>query len=164
MLVMVTGCANQGARVEIEFTMPRGEVNTIVANDQTLPNWLMSVREWRMNYLVKGKVTDEQRKAVAIIEDVCRKYTKVVQPNVVAEMASNAVLMGAFSALGVGIGAHYLAKNIDENAYAKYGGIVGAASGAASGVMAGGGRLYTIQTCLRDIANANSQYGIRAMR
>lgn len=163
-MLVITGCATQGPPERLEYTMPRGEKRTMVVNPQPLPNWLMSISEWKMNFVVKGTVTDGQLKAVAIIEESCRWFAERAQPPVIAEIAANTVLMSAFSALGVGVGAHYLAKNIDEGAYARYGGAAGAASGAASGVMAGGGRVYTIQTCLRDLANIDAEYGIRAMR
>lgn len=164
MAIFLVACATQGDPVRIQFTMPRGEVNTIVAHSQLAPDWAMSISDWKMNYLVKGDVTTEQLKAIAIVEKNCRLYAKTVQPNVAVTIVADAALVAAFTALGVGIGAHYLAKNIDESAYVRYGAAAGAGAGAATGVMSGGSIIYAIETCFRDVTNANANYGIKPLR
>ena len=160
----LTGCASVGEQVRIPVTMPNGERATIVAHNQSVPDWMLSRDSLRLNYIVPGEVTKEQIAAVAEAERACRLYTDTVRPSNLVAVLANGILYGLAGGLGVGIGSQ--AFNFARfNEYFQYGGTASGFGGAANGIISLGGQTYTFEDCGGNVLSTMRGYKeIRTLR
>lgn len=148
--MLAAGCAGPGGVTRIPVSMPGGQKATIVAHNQSVPDWLMSRDKLALNYIVKGDVSDKQLAAIAEAEKVCRIYTQTVRPHDLVAVLSHGVLYAAAGYVGVGLGAKALA-GVEYTDYAKYGAYATGFAGAANGIVTRGGQTYTFENCGREI-------------
>lgn len=162
--VLVGACASQGDAVRIRGTMPGGEKFTIVAHNQSVPDWMLAENKLKLNYVVRGDLTAAQLTAVAETERACRIYTGTVRPSNLVAVLSNGVLYAAAGFVGIGLGAKAAFDGAKYSDYGKYGGYAGAFSGAANGVVTLGGQTYTFENCGREVLDLFPRYGVHIIQ
>ena len=163
---ILAGCTSVPERKIVTATMPRGEKLTIVAHDRKVPDWMYSDDALRVDFLVRGDVTEEQLKAVAAAENACRIYVDTAHPSRLVAVATNGLLYLGSGALGVGLGAkEFLNPRATVGSdYYGYGATAGAFNGLASGLVSSGGRSYSFQNCTANMMSAVFQtYQVRAL-
>ena len=143
-------CASVGPARGIPVTMPDGEKATIVAHNQSVPDWMLNRNKLALNYIVKGNVGDEQLAAVAATEKACRIYTKTVRPSNLVAVLSGTVLYATAGYIGVGVGARALVGTVPHQ-YAVYGAWATGMAGTANGIVTLGGQTYTFENCGREV-------------
>jgi hypothetical protein len=161
-MVLLVACATQGERKDIVATYPNGEKLTIVAHEQWSPDWLLDGSKLKLNYLVKGDVSEKQLNAVAVTEKACRLYTSTVRPSNLVVVLSNGVIYALAGGIGLKIGSAAF-PGVDTNRYFKYGAAASGAAGAANGTISLGGQTYTFENCSKEALDAVSQYGVRVL-
>jgi len=159
--VVVGGCG-AGKMIQIPATYPDGERLTIVAHNQIVPDWMVAKSKLALNFIVKGDVSEKQLAAVATTEGACRIYTKTVRPHDLVAVASYGVLFFGAGFAGGGIGSQVF-PGVNSLSYGTYVGTVGGATGAASGTISLGGKMYTFENCGANALNAVSSYGVRVL-
>ncbi|MCX6787873.1 MAG: hypothetical protein NT108_01760 [Candidatus Kaiserbacteria bacterium] len=160
---LTTGCASQGERKLISITMPDREEATIVAHNQIFPNWTIDQDTYKLNYIIAGKApSNKQFAAVEEAERVCREYTKVVHPNDLMTVGVDAIMFGAAGAAGGAVGslAFSFAK---ASEYAMYAGASGGFFGGAYGALTLGGKVYTFESCGREVMARFSAYRVQVL-
>ncbi len=158
-MLAVSACATQGERKEILVTMGK-EKATIVAHEQSLPDWMLDRDTLTLNYIVKGNVSKKQLAAVAETERACRIYTDTVRPsNLVAVLSQGALYAGA-GYIGVGIGSQVFTGAI-QSQYAEYGAWATGIVGMANGIITIGGQTYTFENCGREVLALFPGYRVR---
>ena len=157
-------CASDPRATTIGVAMPHGERATIVAHNQDVPDWMIGTDSLRLNFVVKGDVSDDQLRAVAAVEGSCRIYTKTVRPNELVAVAINGILYGATGFLGTGGGAALAFKGASFMDYGKYGGTSSFGGGVANGLIQGGGKTYTFEDCGREIFSIFPQYEVHILQ
>ena len=162
-MFVMSGCATQGDAVKIPLTMPGGEKATIVAHNQSTPDWMLDRDTLKVNYLVKGDVTAKQLAAVAETERACRIYTGVVRPNELVAVLLNGILYGVVTAPFGGLGSQAFA-GAKFGEYAKYVGVVSAGGGIANGVIQSGGKTYTFENCGREVLGLFPGYEVKVLQ
>lgn len=162
--VIATGCAGPGSAVRIPLTMPDGEKATIVAHNQSVPDWMLAKAKLALNFIVKGEeVSGRQLMAVAEAERGCRIYTGTVRPSNLVAVLSNGVLYGAAGFVGVGVGS-YAFTGVSSTAYAEYGAAASGAGGIANGLVTLGGQTYTFENCGREIFGIFPGYEVHILQ
>ncbi len=156
-------CAAMGPEKDIAVTMPDGERATIIAHEQSVPDFFLSRDGMKINYIVRGEPTDKQRAAVAAVEKACRLYVGVVRPsNLVAVIANGAVYATA-GYIGLNLGARAFA-GADPVQYGRYGAAASGFAGAANGVVTIGGQTYTYENCGREVFDLFPHYGVHVLQ
>lgn len=158
------GCVTVSPERElIKVTMPRKEKATIVAYNRQVPDWLYATSAYKLDFITKGDVNEEQLKAAATAEDACRIYTDTAHPHRLVAVLTQGALYAGATAVGIGFGAKlaYSAAANRLNDYHEYGAVAGLASGAASGTINSGGRSYSFQNCGSELLAMFPVYGIR---
>ncbi len=155
------GCA-VGPVEKIPVSMPDGEKATIVAHDQSVPDWWLRTDGLKLNFVVKGDVSDKQLAAVAESERACRIYTDTVRPNVLVGVLSQGTLYALVGYVGVGIGSQAFAGAV-RHEYAKYGAWATGMSGVANGLISNGGKTYTFENCGRELLDIFPNYKVRVI-
>lgn len=159
---LATACGPGNLR-PIEVTMPRGEQATIVAHDQIAPDWMLSGRKIALNFIVRGKVTNEQLEAVAEAERACRIYTKVVRPSKAVSIGISTGLYAATTAAGLALGVQAFSGAVATVEYLGYGAGAGGGGGLANGFFTLGGQTYTFEECGRELMDMFGHYGVRVI-
>lgn len=164
-LAMFLGaCASQGDAVRIGVSMPKGEKATIVAHNQSVPDWMLDGKKLRINYVVKGNLTSQQMAAVAEAERACRIYTGTVRPSNLVAVVSSGTLYALAGGLGLGLGSQAFAGAVASE-YAKYGAAASGLSGAANGLVTLGGQTYTFENCGRTLlVELFADYGVKVLQ
>mgnify|MGYP001581120488 FL=1 len=162
-MLMFTACVGPGERVIIPLTMPDGERATIVAHDQSFPDWMLDQRKLAINYIVKGDVSRKQLAAVAATEKACRLYTGTVRPNNLVAVLSSGVLYAAAGALGGGLGSMAITGAIASE-YAQYSASALGTAGLANGIITLGGQTYTFENCGREVLYLFPSYKVRVLQ
>ncbi len=162
-VLILTACAGPGRRMTIPLTMPQGEVATIVAHNQTVPDWMLDRDKLALNYIVKGDVSAKQLAAASEAERACRIYTGTVRPNNLVTVFSQGVLYGLAGYLGVGLGAKLAFSGAQFTDYGTYGGVAGAFGGSVNGVVTSGGQTYTFENCGREVLMLFPGYDVRVL-
>lgn len=162
-MLMFTACVGPGERVMIPLTMPDGERATIVAHDQSFPDWMLDQRKLAINYIVKGDVSRKQLAAVAATEKACRLYTGTVRPNNLVAVLSSGVLYAATGALGGGLGSMAITGAIASE-YAQYSASALGTAGLANGIITLGGQTYTFENCGREVLYLFPNYKVRVLQ
>jgi len=163
MTVFLDACAGPGALTRIPVTMPEGQRATIVAHNQSVPDWMLSKKKLALNYMVRGDVSPVQLAAVAESERACRIYTDTVRPDNLVAVFSSGVLYAGAGYLGVGLGSHSFSGVVHAQ-YARYGAWATGVAGAAGGVVALGGQTYTFENCGREIFDLFPEEEIRVLQ
>lgn len=159
---LLSACATQGDPQKIKATLPDGEVLTIVAHPQSVPDWMLDGSTLKANFMVKGDVTPRQLAAVAEIEKMCRIYTGTVRPSNLVAAVSSGVLYGIAGFIGVGLGSQAFAGAVFSE-YARYGGAASGFAGAANGVISSAGQTYTFENCTTTALGKVLQYGVSGL-
>lgn len=162
--VMLGACATQGDAVRIPVTMPGGEKATIVAHNQSTPDWMLAQDKLKINFVVRGDVSPKQLAAVSETERACRIYTGTVRPSNLVAVLSSGVLYAVAGYIGVGFGAHAAFKGAKLAEYGKYGGYASGFAGAANGIITLGGQTYTFENCGREILGLFPGYDVRVIQ
>ncbi|MCX6786472.1 MAG: hypothetical protein NTU85_01475 [Candidatus Kaiserbacteria bacterium] len=162
-VAMMLGGCGAGQLVKIPLTMPDGEKATLVAHNQTAPDWMIRSGAMKLNFVVRGDVSEKQLLAVARVEDACRIYTKTVRPNALVAVLSSGVLYAAAGYLGVGFGSQAFAGAVFSE-YAKYGAMATGAAGLANGVISLGGKTYTFENCGSQVLGLFPGYDVRVLQ
>ena len=156
-------CASVGPARGISVTMPDGEKATIVAHNQSVPDWMLNRNKLALNYIVKGNVGDEQLAAVAATEKACRIYTKTVRPSNLVAVMSSGVLYAAAGYIGVGVGSKAFVGTVPHQ-YARYGAWATGIAGTANGIITLGGQTYTFENCGREILGLFPGYKVQVIQ
>lgn len=157
------GACAPGEVTRIQVTMPRGEKATIVAHDQTVPDWMLSRDKLALNFIVKGDVSSEQLTAVSEAERACRIYTGTVRPNNLVAVLSQGALYATAGFVGVGLGSQAFA-GVNSLAYGAYGAGASGMAGLANGTVSLGGQTYTFENCGREIFDIFPDYKVRILQ
>lgn len=160
--LVLTACATQGERREIPLTMPGGERATIIAHDQSVPDWMLDRETLKLNYIAKGEVTAKQLAAVMEAERACRIYTGVVRPSNLVAVLANGALWATSGFVGLGLASGAFPRAV-QSEYAEYGGVAGAFSGMAGGIVSTGGKVYTFENCGAEVFHLFPGY-VRVLR
>jgi hypothetical protein len=163
MAVFLGACASSGDAKRISLTMPNGESATIVAHNQSVPDWMLNRDKLKLNFIVKGGVSDSQLGAIASTERACRIYTKTVRPSNLVAVFSQGILYAAAGYIGVGYGARAFVGTVPHQ-YAVYGAWATGMAGAANGVITLGGQTYTFENCGREILDLFPGYDVRVLQ
>lgn len=159
--LLLGACASQGDAVRILGTMPGGEKFTIVAHNQSVPDWMLARDKLKLNFVVRGALSATQLTAVAETERACRIYTGTVRPSNLVAVLSNGVLYAGAGFVGIGLGAKAAFDGAKFTDYGKYGGYAGVFQGAANGIVTLGGQTYTFENCGREVLGLFPGYGVR---
>ncbi len=162
-IIVLGACATQGERINIPITMPDGERATIVANNQSAPDWMLAQGSLKVNYLVKGDVTAKQIAAVVEAERACRIFTGTVRPSNLVAVLANGALYAAAGFVGVGLGAKAF-TGVSSSAYGKYGAAASGFAGAANGIVTLGGQTYTFENCGREVLTLFPGYEVKVLQ
>ncbi len=162
-VLLIAGCATQGDAVRIGITMPDGERATIVAHNQSVPNWMLARESLALNFIVKGDVSAKQLAAVAETERACRIYTGTVRPNQLVAVLSSGVLYAIAGGIGVGLASQAYPRAVMSE-YARYGATTGGFAGMANGVVNLGGQTYTFENCGAGVLSLFPGYDVRVIR
>ena len=164
-VAVLGGCGVQPKREFISVTMPKGETATIGACNRQVPDWLYLDSAFCLDFVAKGKISEEQLQAAATVEGACRVYIGTAHPSRLVVVFAQGMLFAGSTALGIGLGAKmaYTAAANRLNDYYEYGAIAGLASGAASGTINSGGRTYSFQNCGNELLAMFPAYGIRVI-
>ena len=160
---LLSACASQGPVTKTGFTMPDGERGTIVAHNQRVPDWMLARSGLKLNFVVRGDVSDKQLAAVAETERACRIYTGVVRPNNLVAVLSSGILYAGAGAIGLGLGAQAFTGAV-ANQYARYGAWASGLSGLANGTITLGGKTYTFENCGREVLGLFPEYGVHIIQ
>jgi len=163
MTVFLDACAGPGALTRIPVTMPEGQRATIVAHNQSVPDWMLSKKKLALNYMVRGDVSPVQLAAVAESERACRIYTDTVRPDNLVAVFSSGVLYAGAGYIGVGLGSHAFSGAVHAQ-YARYGAWATGVAGTANGVITLGGQTYTFENCGREIFDLFPEEEIRVLQ
>ncbi len=162
-LMATTGCISQGDRKLISVTMPDREEATIVAHNQVFPNWVIDQDTYKLNYIIAGKApSNKQFAAVEEAERACREYTRVVHPHDAMTVFVDAFVFGAAGAAGSAVGslAFSFAK---ASEYAMYAEASGGFFGGAYGALTLGGKVYTFESCGREVMARFPAYRVQVL-
>jgi len=160
---LLSSCAGPGAIKKIPVTMPGGQKATIIAHNQSVPDWMLSKKKLALNYMVRGDVSPVQLAAVAESERACRIYTDTVRPDNLVAVFSSGVLYAGAGYLGVGLGSHAFSGAVHAQ-YARYGAWATGVAGTANGVITLGGQTYTFENCGREIFDLFPEEEIRVLQ
>jgi len=162
-ILVLSGCATQGERVQTTITYPDGETITIVAHEQSVPDMWLKKSSLKLNYMVQGNVTTKQMEAVARTERGCHEgYSAIVRPSNLVNIVANGLLYGVAGFAGVGLGSQAFAgAKLTE--YGLYGLGASGAGGVANGIVSSGGQTYTFESCGREALSIVPQYGVRVL-
>ena len=163
MTVFLDACAGPGALTRIPVTMPGGQKATIIAHNQSVPDWMLSKKKLALNYMVRGDVSPVQLAAVAESERACRIYTDTVRPDNLVAVFSSGVLYAGAGYIGVGLGSHAFSGAVHAQ-YARYGAWATGVAGTANGVITLGGQTYTFENCGREIFDLFPEEEIRVLQ
>jgi len=163
MTVFLDACAGPGALTRIPVPMPGGQKATIIAHNQSVPDWMLSKKKLALNYIVRGDVSPVQLAAVAESERACRIYTDTVRPDNLVAVFSSGVLYAGAGYLGVGLGSHSFSGVVHAQ-YARYGAWATGVAGTANGVITLGGQTYTFENCGREIFDLFPEEEIRVLQ
>ncbi len=144
--LLLGACASPGGIREIPLQMPDGGQATIVAHNQSVPDWMLAKDKLALNFIVKGSVSAEQLAAVAAAEKACRLYTGTVRPNDVVSVFANGALYGIAGYIGGGVGSQAFPYAVFSQ-YARYSGYATGLGGLANGIVSLGGQTYTFESC-----------------
>lgn len=145
--------------------MPDGSSATIVAHDQQVPDYLLDAGRAKLNFMVKGNLTESQLAAVLSVEKACRVYTDTVTPNDLVAVVSGGVIYAVAGFVGVGVGSQALAGSAKWLEYGPYGAAASGMGGAANAFISNrSGRTYTFQNCGREALGLFSQYDVRVLQ
>lgn len=160
--LLLVGCVSVGERVTIPIVAPDGERLTIYAHQQSVPDWMLARDSLKLNFMVKGEVSEKQLQLISTVEKSCKLFTDTVRPNEAVAIFANGALYAVAGFIGVGLGSQYFqgAKFIE---YAMYGGSATGFAGLANGVITLGGQTYTFENCSREALSRLPQYGIGAL-
>lgn len=164
--ITLGACAGPGALTKIPISMPDGEKATIVAHNQSVPDWMLDKDKLALNYIIKGEVSEKQLAAVAEAERACKIFTGTVRPsNLVAVLSSGAIyaLAGA-TGLYFGSAAFTGATQVYRNQSAEYGAWASGTGGAANGLITLGGQTYTFENCGREILTMFPGYQVKVLQ
>lgn len=161
--VFLSACAGVGNAKMILLTMPNGENATIVAHKQSAPDWMLDRDKLRLNFIVKGGVSESQLEAIASAEHACRIYTKTVRPSNLVAVFSEGILYAAAGYIGVGYGARAFVGTVPHQ-YAVYGAWATGMAGAANGIITLGGQTYTFENCGREVLDLFPGYEVRVLQ
>ncbi|HVB20218.1 MAG TPA: hypothetical protein VNF51_02995 [Candidatus Paceibacterota bacterium] len=162
-ITLFSACATQGKAVKIGLTMPDGERATIVAHNQSVPDWMLAQDKMKLNYLVLGDVSKKQLAAVAEAEHACRIFTDTVRPSNMVAVLSSGVLYATAGYVGVGVGAKVFA-GVSANQYAHYGAWASGVGGMANGMATLGGQTYTFENCGREVLALFPGYDVKVLQ
>jgi len=163
MTVFLGACASAGDAKRISLTMPNGESVTVVAHNQSVPDWMLNRDRMKLNFIVKGNVSESQLLAVASTEKACRIYTKTVRPSNLVAVLSETVLYAAAGYIGVGYGAKAFVGTVPHQ-YAVYGAWATGMAGTANGIITLAGQTYTFENCGREILDLFPGYDVRVLQ
>lgn len=163
MTFTLAGCG-AGTLTRRVVVMPGGEVATIIAHDQQAPDWLLDTDKRKLNFVVKGNVSQNQLAAIAAVESQCKLYVGDVHPSNIVAIGSTAVLYAIAGFGGVGLGSQALSNMLSFVDYGKYGAAATGLAGAANGIISLGGKTYTFQNCGREVLDLFPKYGIRVLQ
>lgn len=163
--LLLSACATQGPPKYIGVTMPDGEKATIVAHNQSVPDYMLSRDSMKLNYIVKGGVSEKQLAAVAETERACRIYTETVRPHSLVAVLSSGVIYSIAGAAGLyfGSAAFAGATHALQKEYAEYGAWASGTGGTANGLISLGGQTYTFESCGREIFTLFPGYNVRVL-
>lgn len=159
---MLGACASPGGIRKIPLQMPDGERATIVAHNQSVPDWMLARDKLALNFIVKGDVSRQQLAAVAAAEKACRLYTGTVRPNDVVSVLSSAALYGVAGYIGGGVGSQAFPGAVFSQ-YARYTGYATGLGGLANGIVSLGGQTYTFENCGREVFGLFPEYEVRVL-
>ena len=148
-VILLGACATQGERKEILVTVGK-EKATIVAHEQSVPDWMLDRDTLALNYVVRGAVSEKQLKAVAEIERACRIYTDTVRPSNLVAVLSHGALYATAGYVGLGVGSRVFTGAV-QSQYAEYGFWATGIVGTANGIITLGGQTYTFENCGREV-------------
>lgn len=160
--LMLGACASQGGIRKIPLQMPDGERATIVAHNQSVPDWMLARDTLSLNFIVKGSVSSQQLEAVAAAEKACRLYTGVVRPNDVVSVLSSGALYAVAGYVGGGVGSQAFPGAVFSQ-YARYSGYATGLGGLANGIVSLGGQTYTFEECGREVFGLFPGYQVRIL-
>ncbi|MBU6388752.1 hypothetical protein KGQ72_02685 [Patescibacteria group bacterium] len=161
--LMLGACAGVGPATKIGVTMPDGEKATIVAHNQSVPDWMLAKDKLALNYIVKSDVSAKQLAAVAEAERACRIYTGTVRPNNLVTVISNGAIYAIAGGIGVGLGAKAFPGAVYRE-YQRYGAAAGLFAGAANGMVTLGGQTYTFENCGREVLALFPGYDVKILQ
>ncbi len=159
---LLGACASPGGIREIPLSMPDGGQATIVAHNQSVPDWMLARDKLALNFIVKGKVSDQQLAAVAAAEKACRLYTGTVRPNDLVSVLSNGVLYGVAGYIGGDLGSRAFPGAVPSQ-YGRYTGDATSLGGMANGIVSLGGQTYTFESCGREVFGLFPEYRVRIL-
>ncbi len=160
--LLLGACASPGGIREIPLQMPDGGQATIVAHNQSVPDWMLAKDKLALNFIVKGSVSAEQLAAVAAAEKACRLYTGTVRPNDVVSVFANGALYGIAGYIGGGVGSQAFPHAVFSQ-YARYSGYATGLGGLANGIVSLGGQTYTFESCGREVFGLFPEYRVRIL-
>jgi hypothetical protein len=162
--LLLSACATPGPAEKYTVTMPQGKKKaTIVAHARPMPSWAYATDKLKLDFIVKGDVTNDQLAAIAAAEDGCRWYAGKVHPSTLVSVMTNGVIYAAAGYIGVGLGAKQAFDRVSMSDYGTYGGFATGASGAVNGIVTLGGKNYSFQNCGRELMAAFPEFGARVL-
>lgn len=161
--IFLGACVSMGPAEVRSVTMPgrNGGTMSIVAHSHRgMPDWMLSTKGLKLDYMVRGNVSQDQLAAVAEAERTCRIYTDTVRPNMAVAAFFDGLLY-----YGVGYGGLYYGSKAFHGTvarqYGNYGGRATGFIGAGNSIISSGTKTYTFQNCGEGIFNLFPGYDVK---
>ncbi|GEM_PF-3048653 len=162
--ILLGACVGPGERREIPISMPNGEKFTLVAHNQTVPDWMLDRNKLALNYIMKGNTRDKNLSAaIAEAERGCRLFTNTARPSNLVAVISNGIIYAVAGYVGIGIGSRAFTGAV-QHQYATYGAWASGTAGLANGTVTLGGQTYTFENCAREIFDRLPSYEVRVLQ